>query len=262
MPEQLPDEPEVAADIAGFAHPADEAICTVEVTRSGHRGTGTSGCKRLFYARQPIVRRNGVRVDPGNRIPGRGVVSTAVVDEDISLMAIPIATGCCASRGVTRVAVVIVAVSNLVGAFLSTEVAKTISGGLIREGADGIQITPTMIFAGLISAIRWNLATWLGLPSSSSVVSSERLSSSLGHPWLACAHSSRLLRSGSGCMTAGLATVSIGSGSGRLAITDAMRLVCRVRGGRPVRRVSGHPRIRLTTRVRTYGTEILPANRR
>lgn len=80
-------------------------------------------------------------------------------------MATPIATG--ALR--PRVAVSIAAVLNLVGAFLSTEVARTISGGLIREGDGGIQITPTMIFAGLIGAIMWNLATWLlGLPSSSS----------------------------------------------------------------------------------------------
>ena len=80
-------------------------------------------------------------------------------------MATPIATGALTPR----VAVAIAAVLNLVGAFLSTEVARTISGGLIREGADGIQITPTMIFAGLIGAIMWNLATWLlGLPSSSS----------------------------------------------------------------------------------------------
>lgn len=80
-------------------------------------------------------------------------------------MATPIATGALTPR----VAVSIAAVLNLVGAFLSTEVAKTISGGLIREGDGGIQITPTMIFAGLIGAIMWNLATWLfGLPSSSS----------------------------------------------------------------------------------------------
>ena len=80
-------------------------------------------------------------------------------------MATPIATGALKPR----VAVAIAAVLNLVGAFLSTEVARTISGGLIREGAGGIQITPTMIFAGLIGAIMWNLATWLfGLPSSSS----------------------------------------------------------------------------------------------
>lgn len=80
-------------------------------------------------------------------------------------MATPIATGALKPR----VAVAIAAVLNLVGAFLSTEVARTISGGLIREGNGGIQITPTMIFAGLIGAIMWNLATWLfGLPSSSS----------------------------------------------------------------------------------------------
>ena len=54
---------------------------------------------------------------------------------------------------------------NLVGAFLSVEVAKTISSGLVDE----TRITPTMIFAGLVGAIVWNLLTWLiGLPSSSS----------------------------------------------------------------------------------------------
>jgi len=80
-------------------------------------------------------------------------------------MATPIATG--ALR--PKVAVAIAAVLNLVGAFLSTEVARTISGGLIHEGNGGVQITPVMIFAGLIGAILWNLVTWLlGLPSSSS----------------------------------------------------------------------------------------------
>jgi PiT family inorganic phosphate transporter len=48
-------------------------------------------------------------------------------------------------------------------------VAKTVSGGIIREGNDGIQITPEIIFAGLMGAILWNMITWLkGLPSSSS----------------------------------------------------------------------------------------------
>jgi PiT family inorganic phosphate transporter len=80
-------------------------------------------------------------------------------------MATPIATG--ALR--PKVAVAIAAVLNLVGAFLSTEVAKTISGGLIKEGSGGVQITPALILAGLIGAIVWNLVTWLlGLPSSSS----------------------------------------------------------------------------------------------
>lgn len=44
-------------------------------------------------------------------------------------MATPIATG--ALR--PKVAVLLAACLNLVGAFLSTEVAKTISGGMIRE---------------------------------------------------------------------------------------------------------------------------------
>jgi PiT family inorganic phosphate transporter len=80
-------------------------------------------------------------------------------------MATPIATG--AMR--PKVAVALAAILNLVGAFLSTEVAKTISGGIIREGDAGIQITPEIIFAGLVGAIVWNLITWLrGLPSSSS----------------------------------------------------------------------------------------------
>ncbi|MCU1544456.1 MAG: anion permease [Microbacteriaceae bacterium] len=80
-------------------------------------------------------------------------------------MATPIATGALKPKN----AVAIAAVLNLVGAFLSTEVARTISGGLIREGDGGVQITPVMIFAGLIGATLWNMITWLlGLPSSSS----------------------------------------------------------------------------------------------
>jgi inorganic phosphate transporter, PiT family len=64
-----------------------------------------------------------------------------------------------------RTAVVLAGVLNLVGAFLSIQVAKTISSGLVDE----TKITPTVIFAGLVGAILWNLLTWLlGLPSSSS----------------------------------------------------------------------------------------------
>ncbi|MCQ8771455.1 inorganic phosphate transporter [Streptomyces telluris] len=65
-----------------------------------------------------------------------------------------------------KTAVAMSAVLNLVGAFLSVEVAKTISGGIIDETAG---IRPEVIFAGLVGAIVWNLLTWLaGLPSSSS----------------------------------------------------------------------------------------------
>ena len=80
-------------------------------------------------------------------------------------MATPIATGAIKPK----TAVTLAAILNLVGAFLSTEVAKTISGGIIREGNGGVQITPDFILAGLIGAIIWNMATWrFGLPSSSS----------------------------------------------------------------------------------------------
>jgi len=80
-------------------------------------------------------------------------------------MATPIATGALRPKA----AVTLAAILNLVGAFLSTEVAKTISGGIIREGDGGVLITPELVFAGLIGAVVWNMITWLmGLPSSSS----------------------------------------------------------------------------------------------
>ncbi|MFI9805488.1 anion permease [Streptomyces sp. NPDC052301] len=64
-----------------------------------------------------------------------------------------------------KIAVVMSAALNLVGAFLSVEVANTISKGLVDETG----IRPEVIFAALVGAILWNLLTWLvGLPSSSS----------------------------------------------------------------------------------------------
>ncbi|MFE7899780.1 anion permease [Streptomyces sp. NPDC057424] len=76
-------------------------------------------------------------------------------------MATSIATGALAPR----TAVLISGVLNVAGAFLSTEVAKTVSDGIV----DDTLVSPGMIFAGLVGAILWNLLTWLvGLPSSSS----------------------------------------------------------------------------------------------
>lgn len=78
-------------------------------------------------------------------------------------MATSIATGALKPK----TAVMAAGTLNLVGAFLSTEVAKTISGGLINE--QQVTIGVEFIFAGLVGAILWNLLTWLlGLPSSSS----------------------------------------------------------------------------------------------
>src|SRR5436190_22211544 len=64
-----------------------------------------------------------------------------------------------------RAAVLLAAVANLGGAFLTTAVAKTVGKGLI----DTHLATGKLVLAALIGAIAWNLLTWwLGLPSSSS----------------------------------------------------------------------------------------------
>jgi PiT family inorganic phosphate transporter len=64
-----------------------------------------------------------------------------------------------------KVAVALSGVLNFVGAFLSLSVAATIAKGIVDSSA----ITLTVVFAGLIGGITWNLLTWyLGLPSSSS----------------------------------------------------------------------------------------------
>ena len=96
------------------------------------------------------------------------VVITALVfdftngfHDTANAMATSIATGALRPKA----AVAIAGCLNLVGAFLSVQVAKTISGGLVDERL----ITPVVIFAGLVGAIMWNLTTWyVGLPSSSS----------------------------------------------------------------------------------------------
>ena len=81
--------------------------------------------------------------------------------DSANAMATSVATGALKPK----VAVIIAAVLNVIGACLSTEVAKTISGGIVNDQL----VTAPMVFAGLIGAIIWNLATWLfGLPSSSS----------------------------------------------------------------------------------------------
>ncbi len=97
------------------------------------------------------------------------VIATALVfdftngfHDTANAMATTIATRAMAPRP----AVLMSAVLNLAGAFLSVKVAQTISGGIIDEGSG---IRPQVIFAGLVGAIVWNLVTWLaGLPSSSS----------------------------------------------------------------------------------------------
>ncbi|MDT5009568.1 MAG: inorganic phosphate transporter, PiT family [Mycobacterium sp.] len=89
-------------------------------------------------------------------------------------MATSIATGALKPK----VAVLLAGVLNLVGAFLSVEVAVTVTTSVLRiQNAKTGHLLPnvnattgiTIIFAGLVGGILWNLITWLfGIPSSSS----------------------------------------------------------------------------------------------
>lgn len=84
-------------------------------------------------------------------------------------MATSIATGALKPK----TAVALSASLNLVGAFLSVEVAKTVGKGLvdldqIDVKKDGSALM-LIVFTGLVGGILWNVVTWLlGLPSSSS----------------------------------------------------------------------------------------------
>ena len=63
------------------------------------------------------------------------------------------------------VAVLMAAVLNVAGAFMSTEVAKMVGQGIVDPSA----ISQLVVASALSGAILWNLVTlWLGLPSSSS----------------------------------------------------------------------------------------------
>jgi PiT family inorganic phosphate transporter len=70
------------------------------------------------------------------------------------------------TRAITpRMAVLVAAVANLAGAFVTTAVAKNVAKGII----DGNLATQQTLMAALFGAIAWNLLTWWrGLPSSSS----------------------------------------------------------------------------------------------
>ncbi|TDD25027.1 inorganic phosphate transporter [Kribbella turkmenica] len=66
-----------------------------------------------------------------------------------------------------RVALVMAAVCNFLGALLGTEVAETVGKGIISTpgGEHGLVI----VLSALVGAITWNMITWyFGLPSSSS----------------------------------------------------------------------------------------------
>ncbi|AMP20676.1 inorganic phosphate transporter [endosymbiont 'TC1' of Trimyema compressum] len=68
-----------------------------------------------------------------------------------------------------RVAIIMAATLNFVGALASENVAKTISSGIIAKDSIDTEAFQYVVMATLIAAIIWNLITWKkGLPSSSS----------------------------------------------------------------------------------------------
>jgi len=106
-------------------------------------------------------------MDTGDVIVALVVVAALTFDftngfhDTANAMATTIATGALKPR----IAVGIAAILNFAGAFISITVAATVAKGIVDAGV----VTPTVIFAGLIGAITWNLITWwFGVPSSSS----------------------------------------------------------------------------------------------
>jgi PiT family inorganic phosphate transporter len=67
-----------------------------------------------------------------------------------------------------RVALAMAAIFNVLGALISTKVAKTVGSGIINPPSNG-NAGLVVVLAALVGAIVWNLGTWyFGLPSSSS----------------------------------------------------------------------------------------------
>jgi PiT family inorganic phosphate transporter len=76
-----------------------------------------------------------------------------------------VATGIASGALKPKTAVTLCATLNLIGAFLSTQVAATIAKDLVVTHL----VTLEVMFGGLVGGIVWNLLTWLlGIPSSSS----------------------------------------------------------------------------------------------
>ncbi|BBY34189.1 anion permease [Mycolicibacter minnesotensis] len=76
-----------------------------------------------------------------------------------------VATGIASGALKPKTAVTLCATLNLVGAFMSTQVAATVAKDLVVTNL----VTLEVMFAGLVGGIVWNLTTWLlGIPSSSS----------------------------------------------------------------------------------------------
>jgi PiT family inorganic phosphate transporter len=125
-----------------------------------------------------------------------------------------------------RAAIALASLLNFVGAFVSLKVAATIGKGFITSAS----ISTTIVFAGLIGAIVWNLATWyFGLPSSSS----HALIGGLVGAMFAAQGADAI--SGHGLLTKliipAIVAPVLAFGVGAVAITITYRIVGRLRPG-------------------------------
>jgi inorganic phosphate transporter, PiT family len=167
--------------VSTIGTPAGRGIC-----RAGwYRRTGRSGTADGAEARPHDNRAQcpyDVFVTPEFILLSLVVVTALAFDftngfhDTANAMATSIATKALSPRA----AVTLSAILNLVGAFLSVEVAITVTNAVIRiQNADGTPRPELMadgghgllliLMAGLAGAIIWNILTWLwGLPSSSS----------------------------------------------------------------------------------------------
>src|SRR5512145_2441111 len=67
-----------------------------------------------------------------------------------------------------RQAIVLAAVTNLVGALYGDAVAKTVTSGIVDSKMIATHLAQHMLICALLGGIVWNLITWwFGLPSSS-----------------------------------------------------------------------------------------------
>lgn len=68
-----------------------------------------------------------------------------------------------------RMAILLAAATNLVGALCGSAVAKTVTSGIVDSKLIGADVMQHMLICALLGGIVWNLITWwFGLPSSSS----------------------------------------------------------------------------------------------
>src|SRR5690242_12115516 len=150
----------------------------------GPKGERQDGANNPFLVSQPIkmaaeqCRFSASRASPESRVPSPAMTLGLLVATIVIALVFTYINGfhdtanSIATVVATKVltpgkAVLLAAVTNLIGALIGTAVAKTIAAGLIDAGV--VNVGAELLICALLGATIWNLITWwLGLPSSSS----------------------------------------------------------------------------------------------